>query len=96
MQQPYPTDKITRVQESYLEVNTAYRVLSPLLLSVWFMVEVCTSPHTLCLTSELAGATICAGQGWCLSFVFRNAFLACSNVGLNFRPLYPKGPGDSG
>jgi hypothetical protein len=27
-------------QESYLEVNTAYRVLSPLLLSVWFMVEV--------------------------------------------------------
>jgi len=26
-------------QENYLEVNTAYRVLSPLLLSVWFMVE---------------------------------------------------------
>jgi len=25
--------------ENYLEVNTAYRVLSPLLLSVWFMVE---------------------------------------------------------
>ena len=27
------------MQENYLEVNTAYRVLSPLLLSVWFMVE---------------------------------------------------------
>lgn len=26
-------------KENYLEVNTAYRVLSPLLLSVWFMVE---------------------------------------------------------
>jgi len=26
-------------KESYLEVNTAYRVLSPLLLSIWFMVE---------------------------------------------------------
>ncbi|MGB1601486.1 MAG: transmembrane 17 domain-containing protein [Promethearchaeia archaeon] len=27
------------VQESYFQVNTAYRVLSPLLLSVWFMIE---------------------------------------------------------
>lgn len=27
------------LQENYLEVNTAYRVLSPLLLSVWFIIE---------------------------------------------------------